>query len=179
MEQSSQTYELLWQIIPTLITLGFIAGMFKAYSLRNEKIADILVVFHIWVFFLLGLVGTLTSDFLTTTTKIGVIFFNPSLYIKLFLFGGILAKTYFSKYYGIIILKIGIVLILFLNLIIYPAIWIYKINQTSYISISDIFNISFFLGNILLILFLVPYFKLISNTNINVSITSKNDPKDW
>ena len=178
MPESSQIYELLWQIIPTLISLGFIAGMFKAYSLRNEKMADILVVFNIWVFVLLGLVQTLTSDFLTTTQKIGVIFFNPSLYINLFLFGGILAKTYFSKYYGIIILKIGIVIIFLVNYVVWPASSIYVANQMGK-SIFVFLHIYFFLGAIQNILFYVPYFKLISNTNINVSITSKNDPKDW
>jgi hypothetical protein len=178
MPESSQTYELLWQIIPTLISLGFIAGMFKAYSLRNEKMADILVVSSIWFFVLLGLVGTLTSDILTTTQKIRAIFFTPNLYINLFLFGGVLAKTYFSKYYGNIILKIGIVILFLTSYVFYPVASIYVANQLGK-PIFVFLHIYFFLGAIQTILFYVPYFKLISNTNINVSITSKNDPKDW
>jgi hypothetical protein len=178
MQESSQTYELLWQIIPILISLGFIAGMFKAYSLRNEKMGDILIASNVWVSILLILAGILTSDYIDTALKISLIFFNPFLYINLFLFGGILAKTYFSKYYGNIILKIGIVILFLVSYVLYPVISIYVANQSG-MSIFANFRITFFTGAIINILFFVPYFKLISNTNINVSITSKNDPKDW
>lgn len=159
--------------------------MFKAYSQRNEKMGDILIASNVWFFILLRLAGILTSDFdeydadIDTAIKISLIFSNPFLYINLFLFGGILAKTYFSKYYGNIILKIGIVILFLVAYVLYPVKSFYMANQFDDMSLFVFYRITFYIGAIINILFFVPYFKLISNTNINVSITSKNDPKDW
>tara|TARA_B100000575_G_scaffold243398_1_gene207143 strand:+ start:124 stop:588 length:465 start_codon:yes stop_codon:yes gene_type:complete len=81
--------------------------------------------------------------------------------------GGVISAIYFSKYYGEIIIKFGIGAFIILALLL--------------ISSSELFDVEGFITiftNIVQIIFWILYFITLSSKT-NVSLVSKNDPKDW
>ena len=169
-------------IAKPFIGLVFLAVMFTAYRLRNEMIADIIVAILLtsWI------VGdTVVKAILLIDTNADIleiiyyIFARPWVYFYLFTLSGILAKIYFSRYYGVIISKTGIALILLEVLIISPVI-AFKTNRFGEeLFYAIYFGPGFYLDITFSILFYALYFKLLSNTKIDLKITPKNDPKDW
>ena len=81
--------------------------------------------------------------------------------------GGVISTIYFSKYYGEIIIRFGTYAFIILALL--------------YISASELFDVEGFITiftHIVQIIFWILYFITLSSKT-NVSLVSKNDPKDW
>ena len=151
-------------MINLLLSLTFLFLLFiKGFKQQNTTIANILaVIFSLWLYihqfsYYLGALGTPFVIFTTPLPSFGT----------LFVVGGIISKKYFSKYYGEIIIKFGIGFLI--------------INALLLIGSSQLFDAEGFIAiftNIVQIIFWILYFMTLSSKT-NVSLVSKNDPKDW
>tara|TARA_B100001057_G_C22313157_1_gene742841 strand:+ start:26 stop:556 length:531 start_codon:yes stop_codon:yes gene_type:complete len=153
--------------INLLVCLIFVVLLFsKAFKQDNTGIANILaIVFSVWIY----VFKIIDSLFFAEYVLLFIILFSPYSYGTSFVVGGIISSKYFSKYYGEMIIKFGIAIIS-----IWTLIEIFKI-------IEDIFYFPVLLtilSNVLIISFWFIYFKTLSSKT-NVSLVSKNDPKDW
>lgn len=153
--------------INLLVCLIFVFLVFtKAFKQDNTRIANILaIVFSVWIY----VFNIINSLFLAEYVLLFILLFSPYSYGAFFVVGGIISTKYFSKYYGEIIIKFGIAIFTISTLI-----EIFKI-------IEGIFYFPVLLtilSNVLIISFWFIYFKTLSSKT-NVSLVSKNDPKDW
>ena len=153
--------------INLLVCLIFVFLVFtKAFKQDNTRIANILaIVFSVWIY----VFNIINSLFLAEYVLLFILLFSPYSYGAFFVVGGIISTKYFSKYYGEIIIKFGIAIFTISTLI-----EIFKI-------IEGIFYFPVLLtilSNVLIISFWFIYFKTFSSKT-NVSLVSKNDPKDW
>ena len=140
-------------MINLLLSLTFLFTLLiKGFKQQNTTIANILaVIFSLWLYIYDVSYGSI---------------FNP--FGTFFVVGGIISKIYFSKYYGEIIIKVGIGFLIINALLI---IYVLLFND------GDFFDI---LTKMAHIIFWVIYFKTLTfSSKINVSVVPKNDPKDW
>ena len=151
-------------LLLSIIFLGSLVVV--AYKKNNLKAANIIAVIF--------------SLFVIVYKNLGINnFFYDSyffIYILLalgssFIIGGFISSMYFSKYYGEIIIKCGIAFFILLALlsIIYSDMFM---NQR--VGVENFMTI---LTNFAHIIFWTIYFNILSRTNI--SLVSKNDPKNW
>ena len=149
---------------PPLVLIFFLFT--KAFKKENKRTAHTLAfIFSFWIYFY-----EIIKSFLFTDSFIfSFLFFSTPSFGTFFVVGGIISTIYFSKYYGEIIIKFGIAIFTISTLI-----EIFKI-------IEGIFYFPVLLtilSNVLIISFWFIYFKTFSSKT-NVSLVSKNDPKDW
>ena len=139
----------------------------KAFKKDNKRAANTLaVIFSFWIFFY----NILNSYFLADNIIFFILFFSLPLYGTFFVVGGIISTIYFSKYYGEIIIKVGIA-----THTIWSLVEILEIIVNFY---SPTLLLNVFI-NILIISFWFIYFKTLSLKTDNISLVAKNDPKDW
>ena len=152
-------------ILAPLVLIFFLFT--KAFKKDNKRTANTLaVIFSFWIFFY----NILSSYFLTSKLIFFILFFSPPSYGTFFVVGGIISTIYFSKYYGEIIIKVGIAIFI---------IWaLREISQIIGNFDSPILLLNIFL-NIFIISFWFIYFKTLSLKTNNISLVAKNDPKDW
>jgi len=154
-----------------LVSLVLVFLLFRnSYQQDNKKIVDILAVilsFSISYNILFQYSFDFINYFKSITT-----------YALAFILGGIICKIYFSKYYGRIIILIGVVLhILFaLSEIVFSLKWIAN-GMFSFVSRTWLVNN---LWNIAVITFWCRYWLFMQFPTIKFSLASKkDDPKDW
>ena len=157
--------------LPFLVSLVLVFLLFRnSYQQDNKKIVDILAVilsFSISYNILFQYSFDFINYFKSITT-----------YALAFILGGIICKIYFSKYYGRIIILIGVVLhILFaLSEIVFSLKWIAN-GMFSFVSRTWLVNN---LWNIAVITFWCRYWLFMQFPTIKFSLASKkDDPKDW
>ena len=153
--------------INLLVCLIFVFLLFtKAFEQDNTGIANILAfVFSVWIY----VFKIISSLLLAEYALLLILLFSPSSFGTFFVVGGIISISYFSKYYGEIIIKVGIAIFTITALI-----GIFEI-------IEDIFYLPALLtilSNVLIMSFWFIYFKTLSSKT-SVSSVSKNDPKNW
>ena len=153
--------------IGLLVYLIFVFLLFiKAFKQDNTRIANILAaIFSFWVW-----IDAITRSFLLADWSGFRDLFQPDMGGTFFVVGGIISTIYFSKYYGEIIIKLGI------------AIFTIKALIGIFEIIEDIFYLPALLtilSNVLVISFWFIYLKTLSLKKTDVSFVSKNDPKNW
>ena len=164
-------------ILVFLVSLILVFLLFRnSYQQDNKKIVDILAVIFSFTIFLTYLLfwNWFVGYFaIFTFSKFFIIII--ALFALAFILGGIISKIYFSKYYGRIIILIGVVLHILLAL--------FKINLTfREIYLSYMFMEWLFvnLWNIAVITFWCRYLLFMQLRTIKFSLASKkDDPKDW
>ena len=155
--------------LPFLVSLVLVFLLFRnSYQQDNKKIVDILAVilsFSISYNILFQYSFDFINYFKSITT-----------YALAFILGGIISKIYFSKYYGRIIILIGVVLhILFaLSEIVFSLKWIAN-GMFSFVSRTWLVNN---LWNIAVITFWCRYWLLQGKIKFSLA-SKKKDPKDW
>ena len=154
-----------------LVSLVLVFLLFRnSYQQDNKKIVDILAVILSFSYFFNILFQYYFLDFI-------IYFKSITAYTLAFILSGIISKIYFSKYYGRIIILIGVVLHILLAL--------FKINLTFReieLNLSYMFMEWLFvnLWNIAVITFWCRYWLFMQFPTIKFSLASKkDDPKDW
>jgi len=167
-------------ILVFLVSLILVFLLFRnSYQQDNKKIVDILAVifsFTIFLTYLLFWNWFLGFFAILTVSKFFIIII--ALFALAFILGGIICKIYFSKYYGRIIILIGVVLhILFaLSEIVFSLKWIAN-GMFSFVSRTWLVNN---LWHIAVITFWCRYWLFMQFPTIKFSLASKkDDPKDW
>jgi len=159
--------------LPFLVSLVLVFLLFRnSYQQDNKKIVDILAVILSFSYFFNILFQYYFLDFI-------IYFKSITAYTLAFILSGIISKIYFSKYYGRIIILIGVVLhiLLALSEIVFSLKWI------AYGFINSFANRNWLVINlwhIAVITFWCRYWLFMQFPTIKFSLASKkDDPKDW
>lgn len=153
-------------VIKLLLSLTFLfLLLIKGFKQQNTTANTLAIIFSLFISaFVIFEWGSYyyTSSYISYYSSKYIASVAPFVVI-----GGVISAIYFSKYYGEIIIKFGIGAFIILALLL--------------ISSSELFDVEGFITiftNIVQIIFWILYFITLSSKT-NVSLVSKNDPKDW